>query len=192
MQASYRLYPAIALALIAGGSILLEQSTRVDDSAGEAVRSGAPDFVAERARIVGFGVDGADRYELLAETIVHFPADDTIRLHQPRLLLRAIGSETRIVAQGAEVSPGGEQVDFAGGVRVDRRIEGDPRPTTLRSETLSVWPESHRARSDTPVQLTQGASTATALGLRADNLFGTLELIGNVEVHMPSRQQNPS
>lgn len=192
MQASYRLYPVIALALIAGGSILLEQATRVDDPAGEAARSGAPDFVAERSRIVGFGVDGAERYELVAETIVHFPADDTIRLHQPRLLLRAVGSETRIVAQGAEVSPGGEQVDFAGGVQVDRRIEGDPSPTTLRSETLSVWPDSHRARSDSPVQLTQGASTATARGLRADNLFGTLELIGDVEVHMPSRQQNPS
>ncbi len=192
MQASYRLYPVIALALIAAGSILLEQATRVDEPAGEAMRSGAPDFVAERSRIVGFGVDGAERYELLAETIVHFPADDTIRLHQPRLLLRTVDSVTRIVAQGAEVSPGGEQVDFAGGVEVDRRTEGDPTPTRLRSETLSVWPDSHRARSDTPVRLTQGASTATARGLRADNLFGTLELIGDVEVHMPSRQQNPS
>jgi len=42
------------------------------------------------------------------------------------------------------------------------------------------------------VQLSRGTARATALGLRADNLFGTLELVGEVRSTFPRRQGPPS
>ncbi len=188
MQIGYRLYPLIALTLIAGASVWLERITRVDELPGGSAPRTGPDFTADNTRIVGYGATGAERYELIAERLSHFPASDVTRLEKPRLRMRSEGSETNITAAQAEVSPGGERVDLSGDVRVRRPAGAGGEALTLDSETLTVWPDSHRAQTDSPVVLTRGSTRADALGLRADNLFGTLDLIGKVKVHMPRRQ----
>ena len=113
---------------------------------------------------------------------------DITRLEQPRLRMNNESRETRISAEHAEVSPGGEQVDLRGTVRVHRPGVANDPALSLDSETLTVWPDSYRAHTDSPVQLRRGTTRADALGMRADDLFGTLELIGKVRVNMPGRQ----
>lgn len=191
MQAAYRLYPVIALALLAGVSVWLERISRPEDAQVETRPQSGPDFTAESARIVGYGVDGDRRYELVAERIAHYPQGDTTQLALPRLTLYAEGRITRVSAMRGEVSPGGERVDLANAVRVRRDGEGSSG-LSLDTETLAIWPDDHRAETGSPVELAQGRSTATALGMRANNLFGTLELIGQARVHMPRRQGKPS
>jgi lipopolysaccharide export system protein LptC len=185
---TWRLYPILALAALAGGSVWLERVTRADDPMVQGEQTG-PDFIAEGTRVVGFGADGRQRYELLAARLEHFPAGDTTRLHQPRLHMRGEGNETLITARQADVSPGGEQVDLAGEVKGRRPGTAEALPLTLDSETLTVWPDAHRAQTDSPVLLTRGDGRASAQGMRADDLFGTLELIGEVKTHMPPRRQ---
>lgn len=192
MQAAYRLYPLIALALLAGASIWLERISRDDAPAAVAHEQTGPDFVAEQARVVGFGADGSQRYELVSERMAHFPQGDITRIALPRLVMYSENRSTRITAMQGEVSPGGERVDLSRDVRVRRGGDGSSTELSLDTETLSVWPDDHRAESQSPVTLVQGRSTAQALGLRANNLFGTLELIGQARVHMPRRQGNPS
>ncbi|HAF55426.1 MAG TPA: LPS export ABC transporter periplasmic protein LptC [Thauera sp.] len=188
---TWRLYPILALAALAGGSVWLERVTRADDPVTQGEQTG-PDFVAEGTRVLGFGATGAQRYELLAERLEHFPVSEVTRLHQPRLHMQGEDSETLITARSADVSPGGEQVDLSGEVKVRRPGTADALPLTLDSETLTVWPDAHRAQTDSPVLLTRGSGKASAQGMRADNLFGTLELIGEVKTHMPPRRQGPS
>ncbi|MDX5410648.1 MAG: LPS export ABC transporter periplasmic protein LptC [Thauera sp.] len=185
---TWRLYPVLALAALAAASVWLERVTRIDDPVMQEEQTG-PDFIAEQTRVVGFGVDGRQRYELLAERLEHFPASDVTRLHQPRLQMQGEQGKTLISARRADVSPGGEQVDLAGEVRVRRPATAETLPLTLDSETLTVWPDAHRALTDSPVVLTRGEARATAQGMRADNLFGTLELIGEVRTLMPPRRQ---
>lgn len=185
---TWRLYPILALAALAGASVWLERVTRIDEPVQQGARSG-PDFTAEQTRVVGFGVDGRQRYELLAERLEHFPARELTRLHEPRLRMVGEQGETLISARSAEVSPGGEKVDLAGEVRVRRPATAQALPLALDSETLTVWPDAHRALTDSPVVLTRGEGRATAQGMRADNLFGTLELIGEVRTLMPARRQ---
>ena len=185
---TWRLYPILALAAIAGGSVWLERVTRADDPVVQGEQTG-PDFIAEGTRVVGFGADGRQRYELLATRLEHFPAGDTTRLHQPRLHMKGADNETLITARQADVSPGGEQVDLAGEVKVRRPGTAEALPLTLDSETLTVWPDAHRAQTDSPVLLTRGEGRASAQGMRADDLFGTLELIGEVRTLMPPRRQ---
>ncbi|QDF95916.1 LPS export ABC transporter periplasmic protein LptC [Azoarcus sp. DD4] len=192
MQTAYRLYPVIALALLAGASVWLERVSRDEAPSTVARQQTGPDFVAEQARIVGFGADGSQRYELDSERIAHFPQGDITRVALPRLVLTSEGRATRITAAQGEVSPGGERVDLSGSVRVRRGGDGNGSDLSLDTETLSLWPDDHRAESQSPVSLVQGRNTAQALGLRANNLFGTLELIGQARVHLPRRQGNPS
>lgn len=188
---TWRLYPILALAALAGGSVWLERVTRADEPVAQGEPHG-PDFIAEDTRVVGFGADGRQRYELLADRLEHFPATEITRLHQPRLQMQGEDSETLITARSADVAPGGEQVDLAGEVKVRRPGSAGALPLTLDSETLTVWPDAHRARTDSPVLLTRGNGRASAQGMRADNLFGTLELVGEVKTLMPPRRQGPS
>ena len=185
---TWRLYPVIALAVLAGASAWLERITRDDDPALGTAQSG-PDFIAHDTRVVGFDDAGQQRYELVAARLEHFPAGGTTRLHQPRLQMQGEDGATLITARTADVSPGGEQVDLAGEVRVRRPATAASLALALDSETLTVWPDAQRARTDSPVVMTRGAGRAVAQGMRADNLFGTLELIGEVSATMPPRRQ---
>lgn len=192
MQTAYRLYPLIALTVIAGASLWLDRATRVEEPAADGAVQTGPDFSATKTRIVGYAKDGSQRYELIADKLSHFPADDTTQLEQPRLTVFRDDTAFYVSAVSGKVSPGGEQVDLAGDVLARRsRAEGLPE-LTLRTEALSVWPDPQRARTDQPVRLTQGNTTANALGMESDNLFGTLNLTGQVKVHMPRRQDKSS
>jgi lipopolysaccharide export system protein LptC len=185
---TWHLYPVIALAVLAGASVWLERITRDDDPALATEQSG-PDFIAHDTRVVGFDGAGQQRYELVAARLEHFPAGGITRLHQPRLQMQGEDGTTLITARTADVSPGGEQVDLAGEVRVRRPATTAALALALDSETLTVWPDAQRARTDSPVVMTRGAGRAVAQGMRADNLFGTLELIGEVSATMPPRRQ---
>lgn len=188
----YRLYPVLALALLAGASVWLERVTRVDEPSSTLVQPTGPDFIARDTQLTGFGKDGQRRYVLLAERLIHFPADDFTELEQPRLQMSGDGRDTHVTATHARVSPGGERIDLTGDVKVRRPAAGDDAGLALDSATLTVWPDSHRASTDTAVLLTRGNMRAEGQGMRADNLFGTLELIGEVRVHMPRRGGSPS
>ncbi|MBS0544730.1 MAG: LPS export ABC transporter periplasmic protein LptC [Proteobacteria bacterium] len=194
MQGAYRLYPLIALTVIAGASVWLDRVTRDEEAHVSTEPQTGPDFAATHTRIVGYASDGSQRYELLAERLEHLPADDTTRLEQPQLTVYQpqSGTEFHITADRAKVSPGGEQVDMTGNVRANRSRAPDLPALTLKSEALTVWPDPQRARTDQPVELTQGQTVATALGMESDNLFGTLNLKGQVKVHMPRRQDRSS
>lgn len=192
MQTAYRLYPLIALTVIAGASLWLDRATRVEEPSADGTVQTGPDFSATQTRIVGYAKDGSQRYELLADKLSHFPADDTTQLERPRLTVFRDDTEFHVTALSGKVSPGGEQVDLAGDVLARRtRAAGLPE-LTLRTEALSVWPDPQRAHTDQPVRLTQGNTTANALGMESDNLFGTLNLTGQVKVHMPRRQDTSS
>ncbi len=189
---AYRLYPILALALLAGASVWLERVTRVAKPEAALIQPSGPDFIARDTELTGFGKDGTRRYVLVADRLIHFPQDDFTELEQPRLQMSGDGRDTRIRAVHARVSPGGERVELSGEVKVHRAAHADDPGLMLESATLTVWPDSHRASTDSPVLLTRDRMRAEGKGMRADNLFGTLELIGEVRVHMPRREGSSS
>lgn len=190
MQATYRLYPIIALALLAAGSIWLERLSREQESTPDRSTGNGPDFIAEQTRIVGYAKDGSRSYALVSERMTHFPTTDVTEVERPRLELVSSDRLVTIQSDRGEVSPGGERVDFAGKVEAQRQGSAGQAGINFASERLTVWPDEHRAETTAPVRLTQGQTTALANGLRADNLFGTLDLIGKARVNIPRRQRN--
>lgn len=190
MQATYRLYPLIAVALLAAASIWLERLSRGPDATPERSSNTVPDFIAEQTRIVGFGKDGDQRYALESDRMTHFPGADITHVERPRLELVSGESLLSVNADHGEVSSGGERVDFTGNVDAQRTGRPGQSGITFASERLTVWPDEHRAETTVPVRLTQGPTTALANSLRADNLFGTLDLIGKARVTIPRRQGN--
>lgn len=188
----YRLYPLLALALLAALSVWLERVTRIDESIPAAQVPSGPDFTATETRIRGYAENGRPSYELHASELSHFPDRDVVILSAPSLSLHQAGRDTFITAARGEVLPGGEQVELIDDVRIRRPQTADSPALALDTAALTVWPNAQRALSTHPVELRREHSRATALGMRADNLFGNFELIDQVRVHMPPRQGSAS
>lgn len=181
----HQIYPVAALLLLAGATLWLERVTTTDEPRPATSQRLDPDFTAERTRLVSYGKDGRQHYELLADQVTHFPQTGIMQLAQPRLHYAADGREIRLSAETGEAHDAGNQVQLAGSVRAERDASANGPALSLESATLTIWPQDERAESTTPVKLTQGASLAFANGMKADNLFGNLELIGNVRMAIP-------
>lgn len=182
-----RLYPIIALALLAAATLWLERATRSDEPRPRAEVREDPDFIGHNIRITQFGDDGGLRYILVADQIRHYPLGDQTVFDEPRLHYHTEDGLIRVLARRGETQSDGDTVFLSGNARVLRDSTADSPALSVTSETLTLWPDEHRAATDDFVTLTQGRSIATADGMRADNLFGTLELIGNARVTLPPR-----
>lgn len=180
-----RLYPIIALAILAGVTLWLERVTQSDAprSAGEVRQH--PDFIGEGVRVISFDEDGRQHYELIADRVTHYPGSDLTDLDMPRLRYDTQEGEVRVSAVRGQSRAAGEEIHLSGDVHVVRDgLAGEP-DLTLASPTLTVWPDDERAETSDPVVLTRGDSVARGNGMKADSLFGKLELIGDARVVMP-------
>lgn len=185
------LYPIIVLAVLAGATLWLERTTREETTISTAPPIGDPDFIAEGARLVSFDATGAQAYKLVASLVTHYPRMDLSLLENPRLEMQQEARRARIEANAGEVRSRGDEVFLKGNVNVWREgVEGEA-DLTLVSETLTVWPRDQRAASDDQATLTQGSNLARGDALRADNLFGTFELLGRASVQMQPRARTP-
>lgn len=180
-----RLYPVIALAALAAATMWLEQATRSDEPRPAAASRQLPDFIGEQIRLVRYDVSGEPQYELVADKITHFPLGDVAELDFPHLRYDTPDGELRIRADWAESRSGGEVLELVGNVEVFREGLGGNPDLTLSSKTLTVWPDDQRAETSDPVVLTRGDSVARGNAMKADNLFGTLQLIGDASMLMP-------
>lgn len=185
-----RLYPIIALALLAAGTLWLERATRSDEPRTASQVRQYPDFIGEHIRLTSFDPAGQQRYQLFADKATHYPLSDVTEFEQPDLRYDTAEGELHLSADRGESREGGETLLLRGNVRVLRDgRDGNPE-LTFASNSLRVWPDEQRAETDDPVVLTQGNTVAHGNGMRADNLFGTLQLIGDARVSMPPSSRN--
>ncbi|AUN94518.1 LPS export ABC transporter periplasmic protein LptC [Pseudazoarcus pumilus] len=184
-----RIYPVIALLLLAALTFWLERITRSPEEVPRVERTD-PDFIGSNIRMTSFDEAGQPHYELTSERIVHYPLSDVTDLIEPRLLYETAEGELRIRAREAEAAAGLENVLLEGEVEVERDATVSDPAMRLETERMRYWPDTQRAFSDAPVVLKHGNITAYGNGLRADNISGVLELVGDARVQMPRSPRN--
>lgn len=182
-----RFYPIVALALLAAVTIWLERTTRTPDTTERIARTN-PDFIGSNVRVTSFDADGRLSYELDAVRMTHYPQSGITDLEQPYLRHHGDTGQTTVRALRGETAPDADVVDLHGEVIV-RRSNPNGEDTIITTEHLTVWPDSQRAASDSPVIIKQGNITASGDGMRADSLAGTLDLVGATRVEMPSSKR---
>ncbi len=187
---AHRLYPIVALTLLAGATLWLARVSAPEEERAPLIERGKPDFIAEGTRLLSFDASGRQRYELLADRISHYPGTDVTVLDNPRLFQESDGRRLRLTADTAEAYREGEEVLMHGNVRGLRSGLPGEGDSSFTSETLTVWPDDERALSRSPVVLTRGSTVIHASGMQADNIFGTLLLDGRVNATMPRRGRN--
>ena len=148
-----------------------------------------PEFYIEGFKAVRMNPDGSRRYELTGTRLTHYGELGGTRLDSPGLLYHDYDRAPLTVnADTAEIEGGGENVYFRGNVTIDRPAFGSTPSLGLATTYLHVMPEQEIARTDQPVTMTEGNSTARAVGLEFDNKARKIQLLSTVQAHYETRR----
>ena len=143
-----------------------------------------PEFYIEGFMAVRMNPDGSRRYELSGVRLTHYPDKRGSRLDSPRLLYHDYErAPLTVSADTAGGGGGGENVYFHGNVTVAPPVFASNPPLGLATSFLHVIPDKEIAKTDQPVTMTEGNSTARSVGLEFDNIAGKLRLLSSVQAH---------
>jgi len=184
----HHVFPIFVLSAVAAGSIWLEKVTGTGEARQRTEVTGGPDLIVEQMSITKFDINGVPKYFLDAREMQHYPGEAQARLTSPVVNMIEDPMHMRWSSETALTHDSAEQVDLAGNVRGERTVEGEPT-MYFASESLTVWPDTESARSDTRVTITRDGSTASGDRMTAENVFGALTLTGNVKTHMPIKRK---
>jgi lipopolysaccharide export system protein LptC len=140
-----------------------------------------PDMYLEGYAATRMTPEGIKQYQLTGKRLVHYPDDNSTELRSPQLVYFDPGqAPVTVKADVAQIADGGDNVYFSGNVQVVRAPYGNHPELGVLTSYLHVMPEQQIARTDKPVTLMEGNSTATSLGLEFDNKTRQLKLTSQV------------
>lgn len=177
----HRLFPVVALGALAAVTLWLERISRPVEQSVPVAASSGPDMVIERFSVHRFDSAGRLQYELSARTMRHFPLDGRTDLDEPKLRFYGVDRTSHASATTGSVSTNGERVLLEGNVIVVREASAGKPQGEIRTEALTIWPDTEKVESAVPVSYREGTNTVTAATLSADNLRGNLQLGGGVK-----------
>jgi lipopolysaccharide export system protein LptC len=111
---------------------------------------------------------GQPRQILSADTLHHYPDDDSTELLKPRLLvLDPRRPPWQVSSQTGWVSPDGEVVLLRGAVHIDREAGENLLPVRIVTRDLRVQPKNEYAETDQAVVAESGPHRVESTGLQA-------------------------
>ncbi|WP_407352415.1 LPS export ABC transporter periplasmic protein LptC [Luteimonas sp. R10] len=154
----------LVAAIVSGWSAWRQRA----DDATAATAQARSDYVLHDFELTALGKDGTESFTLRAPLLEQHPQDRTIALDQPLFLLPdRDGRYWEARARTGVVSADHDEVRLRDDVRVTSP-EGDPRPVTMNTEQLNLYPETDIASSDVLVTVEQPGSTIQGRGLEVD------------------------
>ena len=162
--------PLLILIALAGMTVWLERTTRIDDKPGSGKLRHDPDVIIDNFTLQRYDENGVVQHTLTAKQMRHYPDNDSAELDEPKLLYQGKLSPTHISAEHATLGRDGKEAILRDNVKVLREATAGRAEMTLSTSLLYVYPEDEIARTDQPVRLTQGKSVATGVGMVADRI----------------------
>jgi lipopolysaccharide export system protein LptC len=127
-----------------------------------------PDYWVERLSARTTDETGLVRRRLEADSMRHYPDDDSTELTGPKLLLFETDRPPwRIRSTEGWVSPDGELVLLRGEVKIDRDAAPGVLAVHLETRDLRVQPKDEYAETDAAVTVRSGPHRVEAVGLQA-------------------------
>lgn len=179
-----RVIALIALtAALALGSLWLVQvmERRTEDSLPQPVRTD-PDFYVERFNFVRMAKTGEARYNLTGSDMKHYPADDSYVVQNP--VMHSYGKDRPPMVSSsryATVQNDNTEIRMYDNVHIDRPASATKPRFQLKTSYLLLLPDEDVMKTPKPVELQQGASVLTGVGMYANNTTGEFQLDGDVK-----------
>lgn len=98
-----------------------------------------PDYWVRNFSVTAMGDNGTPRYVLRAESLTHYPGDESTRLERPQLVQYDQGGVPVLtVADSGRVSPDGKNLRMTGNVKIIRGPETDQPGGEVASNEVTV------------------------------------------------------
>lgn len=176
----YRIYPIVALGFFAAATSWLDRIAQPPGDGSARPASSSPDMLVDAFTLRRFNPAGEQQFIFRATAMRHYAAPERTELEMPRLLFLGSAAPMAARAMKGTVSADGEAVHLQGEVVVTRDAHPGHPEAVLRTEAMTIWPETEQVAGDVTVHYEAGPNRLTAGNFRADNLNDTLQLGGGV------------
>ena len=140
-----------------------------------------PDAFVEGMVLSTLDAGGRLRHRVWAERGRHFADDDSTELEAPRAeLYRPDEPAWQARARQGWLSSDGERIRLEGAVDIRRPAAARLRPVSLRTESLTLYPERDYAETDVAVHYRTTGLAVDSVGMRAFLGQGRVELRSRV------------
>ena len=174
--------PLILLALLATMSFWLDRKVQPQGHHPDGSTRHDPDFIIDAFSAVKMNPDGTRRYALAAKRMVHFPDDNSTELELPRLVYFDYQrAPVTIRSETAQSVQGGDDVYFRGDVQIIRSAYASNAELGIFTSFLHVIPDKDLAKTDKPVRMVEGSSTASSVGLEFNNATREIKLLSEAK-----------
>ncbi len=176
--------------LMALGSFwLVEVINRGEFGANEVSKS-EPDYIVEGFSVVKMTPQGAPRYIVAGDKLIHHPDSDTADIVRPvvQSLSPPLPPMTMTGATG-RIDQVRNVVDVAGNVVVER--PGSPQGPHLRlkTEALTILTDEDKLRTDLAVEMLSDQTVITGVGMLADRAANQVDIYHRVHIVSPPKPQ---
>ncbi len=138
------------------------------------------DFYINNSHTVQLNEEGLLHYEFTADRVDHIQETDTSLFTRPDLqLYRGTEYPWHITGLRGTAGADGKEIQLFEQVRVER-TDAQQRPFLLTTEHLTYLPDTDRAFTDLPVQITSAHGVTNATGMNAYLKQGTVSLLSTV------------
>jgi lipopolysaccharide export system protein LptC len=176
-----QLLPVALLALLAALTFWLRQTVEDNTPPPPKAPTHDVDATAENFTVRRYDETGRIKYRLTAPHLQHFADDDSSQVDSPVLVGYREGQvAATVTSKKADVTSKGETVVLRDNVTIVRPPLGGHPETVARMQELTVLPDEGTARTDSLVEVEQGTSWTTGVGMTYDETTSTLVLLSRV------------
>lgn len=149
-----------------------------------------PDYIIERFSFVRLSKDGKPSYIIAGDKLTHRPIDDSSLIDNP--VVHSLASTDgqpamNLKADRARADQNNSRIQLDGHVDVLRPATPQAQALHMTTSALTVYPDEDRMETDKPVELHAGASSATGVGMTANNATRQVKLGGRGTLVLPPR-----
>lgn len=129
-----------------------------------------PDMIVENFTARQLGPDGAERYTLTAQKMLHFPDNDSTDLDGVQFsATEKNDAPIRVMSTKARLTGKADEIFFLDFVQIVRESTGGNQRLVGETSYFHVIPDLGTGDTDKPVKLTEGSNVMTAEGMEINN-----------------------
>lgn len=181
--------PLLVMAALALFTLWLVNQSTVDENAAAAqAPRHEPDYTMRNFTVQRFAPDGSLRTQIEGDTVLHYPATDTLEIENPRV--RSIDPSGRVTlasSQRALSNGDGSEVQLLVAARVVRGAVDGEEPVVFSGEFLHLFSRTEQVRSHLPVLVRQGTTEVRAEAMQYDHLTRVVAMQGPMRAVFPAR-----
>ena len=145
-----------------------------------------PDYIVDRFSFVRLNPNGQPAYIISGNKLTHRPLDDSSEVDLPYVRsLSATQPPTEMRALRARIDQDNSRVHLSGDVHVERVAGAGVQNMDLKTQALTVFPDSDRMETDQPVVLVLGQSRMTGVGMKANNATRQIDVAKRLQITYP-------